>query len=62
MKNSEHYHRIKTEQSYDTLTATTIMKVKSTLDKLKDTRAVNNEKLEDIIKLRSTPSNSINNV
>ena len=62
MKNSEHYHRIKPEQSYDTLTATTIMKVKSTLDKLKDTRAVNNEKLEDIIKLRSTPSNSINNV
>jgi len=38
------------------------MKVESTLDKLKDTRVVNNEKLEDITMLRMTPSNSINNV
>ena len=41
MKNSEHYHRIKPEQSYDT--PTTITKVESTLDKRKDTRAINVE-------------------
>ena len=62
MKDLEHHQRIKLELGYDTLTTTTIAKVESTLDKLKDTRVVNNEKLEDITMLRSTPSNSINNV
>ena len=60
MKDSEHHHKIKPEQGYDTLTTTTITKVESTLDKLKDTRVVNNEKLEDITMLRRTPSNSNN--
>ena len=55
MKDLEHHQRIKLELGYDTLTTTTITKVESTLDKLKDTRVVNNEKLEAIIKLRSTP-------
>ena len=51
---------MKPEQGYDTLTTTTITKVESTLDKLKDTCVVNNEKLEDITMLRRTPSNSNN--
>ena len=62
MENSKYYQRIKLELGYDTLTTTTIAKVESTLDKLKDTRVINNEKLEDITMLRRTPSNSINNV
>ena len=51
---------LKPEQGYDTLTTTTIAKVESILDKLKDTRVINNEKLEDITMLRRTPSNSNN--
>ena len=43
-----------------TLTTTTIMKIESTLDKLKEARVVNNEKLKDITMLRRTPSNSNN--
>ena len=43
MKDPEHHHKIKPEQGYDTLTTTTIMKVESTLDKLKETRAINVE-------------------
>ena len=43
MKDLEHHQRIKLELGYDTLTTTTITKVESTLDKLKDTRVVNNE-------------------
>ena len=35
--------KIKTEQDYDTLTTTTITMVKSTLDKLKETRVINDE-------------------
>ena len=58
MKDSELHQRIKPERDYDT--PTTITKVESTLDKRKDTRAVNNEKLEDITMLRRTPSNSNN--
>ena len=34
---------LKPEQGYDTLTTTTITKVESTLDKRKDTRAINVE-------------------
>ena len=60
MKDLEHDQRIKLELGYDTLTTTTIMKVESTLDKQKDTRVINNEKLEDITMLRRTPSNSNN--
>ena len=60
MKDLEHHQRIKLELDYDTLTTTTITKAESTLDKLKDTRVVNNEKLEDITMLRRTPSNSNN--
>ena len=55
MENSKHYQRFKPAPHGDTLTTTAITMVKSTLDKLKDTRVVNNEKLEAIIKLRSTP-------
>ena len=43
MKDSEHHKRIRPEQGYDTLTATTITKVESTLDKLKEARVINNE-------------------
>ena len=43
MKNSAYHQGIKTEQGYDTLTTTTIMKVESTLDKLKETRVINNK-------------------
>jgi len=55
MENSKHYQRFKPEPHGDTLTTTTTTKVESTLDKLKDTRVINNEKLEDITMLRSTP-------
>ena len=34
---------LKPEQGYDTLTTTTIMKVESTLDKLKEVHVVNDE-------------------
>ena len=47
--------KIKLEPHGDAITTTAITMVKSTLDKLKDTRVVNNEKLEAIIKLMSTP-------
>ena len=43
MKDSEHYQRIRPERGYDTLTTTTIMKMESTLDKLKEARVINNE-------------------
>ena len=43
MKNSAYHQGIKTEQGYDTLTTTTIMKVESTLDKLKETRVINDK-------------------
>jgi hypothetical protein len=36
MKDSKHHQRIKPEQGYDTLYTTTIAKVNSTLDKLKE--------------------------
>ena len=52
----------KPEQDYDTfITTTTITKVESTLDKLKEARAINDEARRDNI-LRMSPSNSINNV
>ena len=60
MKDLEHHQRIKPEPHGDTLTTTTTTKVESTLDKLKDTRVVNNKKLGDITMLRRTPSNSNN--
>ena len=41
MKDSERHQRIKPERDYDT--PTTITKVESTLDKRKDTRAINVE-------------------
>jgi len=62
MENSKHYQRFKPEPHGDTLTTTTTTKVESTLDKLKGTRVVNNEKLEDITMLRSIPCSPINNV
>ena len=43
MKDLEHHQRIKPEPHGDTLTPTTITKVESTLDKLKEARVVNNE-------------------
>ena len=44
MKDSVHHKKkIKTEQDYDTLTTTAITMVKSTLDKLKETRVINDE-------------------
>ena len=43
MKDSDHRQRIKTEQGYDTLTTTTITKVKSTLDTLKEARVIHDE-------------------
>ena len=55
MENSKHYQRFKPDPHGDTLTTTTTTKVESTLVKLKDTRVINNEKLEDITMLRSTP-------
>ena len=61
MKDPEHHHKIKPEQGYDTRTTTTITKVESTLDTLKEACVIHDE-LEDIIKLRMSPSNTINNV
>jgi len=43
MKDSKHHQRIKPEQGYDTLCTTTIAKVNSTLDKLKEACAINAE-------------------
>ena len=47
MENSAYHQEIKPEQDYDTLTATTITKVKSTLDKLKKACAINTEAEKD---------------
>ena len=43
MENSKHYQRFKPEPHGDTLTTTTIMKMESTLDKLKEARVINDE-------------------
>ena len=43
MKDSEHHQRIKHKRGYDTLTTTTITKVESTLDTLKEARVIHDE-------------------
>jgi len=43
MKDSKHHQRIKPEQGYDTFYTTTITKIESTLEKLKEARAINVE-------------------
>jgi len=43
MENSKHYQRIKLEPHGDTITTTAITMVKSTLDKLKETRVIHDE-------------------
>ena len=43
MKDPEHHHKIKPEQGYDTRTTTTITKMESTLDKLKEARVINDK-------------------
>ena len=43
MENSKHYQRIKLEPHGDTITTTTITKVESMLDKLKEARVITNE-------------------
>jgi len=43
MENSKHYQRIKLEPHGDTITTTTITKVESTLDKLKEARVIHDE-------------------
>ena len=60
MKDSKLHQRIKLEPHGDTLTTNAITTVESMLDKLKEARVVNNEKLKDITMLRRTPSNSNN--
>ena len=43
MENSKHYQRIKLEPHGDTITTTTITKVESILDKLKEARVIHDE-------------------
>ena len=43
MENSKHYQRIKIEPHGDTITTTAITMVKSMLDKLKETRVINDK-------------------